>query len=183
MYKEIRDENAEKMRDLAKTIRPTTETSYHAAEATMPSDSLAKAGPLVSQFFDLPEVSVQDLDTNALITTLGGGDDARAARFREKMKALYPGFPSLWDMKIPTAPMVGNMASRTVDASDASTGGQHWPSAGAGKALAVALQRNEAAKALKKAASGGDAEGELGKYRESIFRLMPDDVRRHYLNA
>ncbi len=170
MYKEIRDENAEKMRDVAKTIKPTERFQNSGG------DGLEKAGAIASQFFAQPEISVQHLSTEELVQSLAGeGDGRRNLAFREGLKALYPGFPELWNTPRPT---VGNMASRPLDYMDTGRGGYPEPA----KALAVAIQRNAAAKALSKAVkeTGGDG---LEDYRKRIVALMPPEVLKHYEQA
>jgi hypothetical protein len=176
MYKVIEDTNAQKMRDVARTIKPTGATGYHIAERSMPCTPAQKAGPFLKNFFPQKEVSVAELSTEDLINDLAGGHSGSGvARFKENLQALYPSFPELWSMK---PPMVGNIASRPLDYMDTGRGGYPEPA----KALASALARNQAAKSLQKAvASGGDAEAELLKYREQIFALMPEEVKKHYL--
>jgi hypothetical protein len=173
MFKEFHDENAEKMRGLAKTIRPTTDTSYHEAEAKLPSHPVSKAGPLIKQFFDQPEVSVRNVSTEQLVASLAGAGVLNTA-FRDGMKALYPTIPEMWDVPPPKA---GNMASRPLDYMDAGRGGYPEPA----KGLAVVLQRNAAAKALSKAVKDGTGGDGLEEWRKKIAALMPPDVLKHYL--
>jgi hypothetical protein len=175
MYKEVHDDNSDRMRALAKTIKGTTSTRYHVTDMSMPRHPASKAGLFLKNFFPQREMNVAALSTEDLINDLAGGQPGTGvARFKDTLQALYPGFPELWDMK---PPMAGNMVMRPVDPGDT-----NWPSESVAGKAASALARNQAAKSLQKAvASGGDAEAELAKYRETIFRLMPERVREIYL--
>lgn len=114
MFKGFRDENAEKMRELAKGILPATERFAGR------SDSLAKAGPIVQQFFDQPETNIQTLNTPKLLDAMPGSHHGLVDRFRERMKELYPTIPELWDVPAP----VGNMSERYQEKSLASSLGR-----------------------------------------------------------
>jgi|HubBroStandDraft_6_1064221.scaffolds.fasta_scaffold495812_1 hypothetical protein len=175
MFKEFRDTNAEAMAAVAKTIRPTTNTKYHAAEATVPNHPMSKSGPLTRQFFDPPS-GVRNLNTEQLVDAMADGQRGGAAeRFKQSLAALYPDFPELQQMPLPK---VGNLFSRPLDYMDTSGGGYPAPA----KALAVALENNATAKALQKAATSNDPT-DLVEYRKRIVALMPPEVRKHFEEA
>jgi len=148
MYAEFHDERADQMRALAKSVGSPTER--FAAK----SDSLAKAGPIVSQFFSQPEVNLQPLSTDKLVDSMAGSEDARRARFKAMLMSMYPTNSRMWVLEPPTA----------AGASVGSTGSSKARGAALLESAAAALQRLEAAKALKLAVDGGSG----GLYAEAF---------------
>jgi len=138
MFAEFHDERADQMRALAKNISSPTER--FAAK----SDSLAKAGFISRQFFPQEELFVQPLNTDKLLDTMGGGEDAKRARFRAALMSQFPGNSLMWAIPMP-------------EASESPAGGAGRLQT-AGKALGAALERNAAVKAALKAATAPNSE-------------------------
>jgi hypothetical protein len=108
MYTTFKDENADKMRDVAKSITP------EARFVTAGEIPLNKSEhPIANQFFEQPEHSVQPLDTQELIDSLAGRSPLND-RFRAAVQAQYPLTPELWGLTPPQAMDVstGGMTSR-----------------------------------------------------------------------
>ncbi|HLM81071.1 MAG TPA: hypothetical protein VK302_10605 [Terriglobales bacterium] len=137
MHETFDDKNATLMRSLAKTIKAEIP---HASEHS-----------ISSQFFGQPEINIQSLDTTTLLDAMGGGADGKRARFKEAMRAQYPTRPEMWNVPMP-------------EAAESPAGGKSDRFRSAGKALADALERNRAAKALKAAVDGGSG----GLYAEAF---------------
>ena len=91
MFKTFKDTNADLMRKLASEIPAPVERF------------VTKAAPIdASGFFTQPEVNIQNLSTEELISGLAGAEDAADARFRRQMMDLYPSIPSMWSVPRPT---------------------------------------------------------------------------------
>ncbi len=157
MYAEFKDVVADQMRDLAKGISSPTER--FAAR----SDSLAKAGPIVSQFFPQKEMNVEPLSTEELVTSMAGADNARRARFREAMRQQHPANPGMWDVPPPTPPERTFMGGMSWAPEKAKSGGALSKSAqveaeakGRLARLGNAIVRLEAAKTLKDGIDQGE---------------------------
>lgn len=168
----------EELLKLARTITPGHNIQHEFAKAEVVTSLDKAAHPITSQFFSQPEVSVQHLTTEQLITSLAGEGDGRLnTAFRDGLRALYPTYPGMWDIPKPSA-MVGNMASRQLDSMNVNAGGQYMPEPL--KALSLVLEANAMARALKKAATSNDPEGELEKWRREQVKLMPIEVQKAY---
>ena len=86
-----------------------------------------------------PEVNLQRLSTDKLLDEMAGGENARRARFRANLMAMYPTNSLMWSIEPPSA----------------AGGASAVASSPSLKALGAALERNAAAKALKAAVDGG----------------------------
>jgi len=152
MYSTFNDVNADKMLALAKTITQG-HSIQHDFVKTPAVVSLSKAEqlahPITRQFFAAGELlqspsTAQPMSENVSASELD-------QRFREKLRALYPGIPSLWDTPRPR-PQPGNVAWTPPDVMDSSTGGM----SSSAKGLQAALQKNAAARSLKRAVDAGE---------------------------
>jgi len=158
MYPTFKDENAEKMRDLAKSISEPTERF-----ASTGSD-LSKAGPIASQFFQQPEVNIQHLSDEELIESMAGAENAAIWRFRLQMKAAYPGNPEMWNVPPP------------VPAEREWSGGAWWvPPAKAGSSGTLSKSQTDATvtEMYRRAAKKGmNLEGLGDEIKESLREMV-----------
>jgi len=107
MFPTFEDKNATLMKKLAASIKAAPLTGSH------------------NEFFDLPEVNIQSLDNERLLTELAGGQPGAAElndRFKESVRAA---FPALSNMPRPVA---------SANPFDISVGGMYWPPEKSGKA-------------------------------------------------
>jgi hypothetical protein len=162
MYSTFNDENAKKMRDVAKTIQPAERF------ATGNSD-LSKAGPIASQFFPQKEMNINPLDTDAVILEMAGGEDAKDMRFRTAMRSMYPNSPEMWSLKPPSAApkertFMGGMFIPTPEKAQSGALSKSSPVASESDRrfieLGAAIARLEALKAVKACIDAGQLTAE-----------------------
>jgi hypothetical protein len=129
MFKTFNDENADKMRALAKAIGAPVAKF----KSTVHTFSKAASGGIAANFFPSTPGEPRSLSTTELVENLGGAQNAARAKqgWKDALRAMFPTCPEMWNTPkppqlvgglLPTPSPLGASADRV------SVGGASWPS-------------------------------------------------------